>query len=339
MNSRSAAILFLSHDSPEWAALAAVAARRYVESPGRVVAACRNGQAVDKVFASVAREDGLFLPGTVESFSESDAFGFDLVICLHGGGNLVVPPFPGVPATISWDLSDLARLEEMDVLSVLRARQSRIIQMVDDLFEQGYLECILQSRANAGLILENLYDGVIAHDLSRRIFYFNRAAEEIAGIRRDEVIGRDCHEVFAERLCGEYCSFCAGCAHFPNAPIRYPVSFRSKTGESRRVEITVVPLKDPMGRPFGVVATLKDVTRESELIRRVGDVDEFHGIVGHEPSIRHVIRIIKDVADTDLPILIQGESGTGKELVAAAIHDLSRRNKRLLVPVNCGGFA
>ena len=45
-------------------------------------------------------------------------------------------------------------------------------------------------------ILEGLPEGVVGHDLERRITYFNRAAEEITGWPRDELLGKDCHEVF-----------------------------------------------------------------------------------------------------------------------------------------------
>ena len=33
-----------------------------------------------------------------------------------------------------------------------------------------------------------------------------------------------------------------------------------------------------------------------------------------------IYKLIKDIAPTDVTVLIQGESGTGKELVARAIH-------------------
>ena len=48
--------------------------------------------------------------------------------------------------------------------------------------------------------------------------------------------------------------------------------------------------------------------------------------------------LISDVADTQVPVLIQGESGTGKELVAAAIHNEGPRAHRQFVAVNCGAL-
>ncbi len=43
-----------------------------------------------------------------------------------------------------------------------------------------------------------------------------------------------------------------------------------------------------------------------------------------------------EIAGHDIPVLIRGESGTGKELFAQAIHYLSPRSGKPLVPENCG---
>ncbi len=67
--------------------------------------------------------------------------------------------------------------------------------------------------------------------------------------------------------------------------------------------------------------------------------DGFHGILGRSPAMRQLFSIIERVAEDDQStVLIQGESGTGKELVARAIHRLSARNAKNLVPVNCAAI-
>ncbi len=65
----------------------------------------------------------------------------------------------------------------------------------------------------------------------------------------------------------------------------------------------------------------------------------FEGIVGDSTAIRQVIDAIKQVAPSNLPVLITGESGTGKELVAQAIHQHSKRRLRRFVPFNAAGQA
>ena len=72
-------------------------------------------------------------------------------------------------------------------------------------------------------------------------------------------------------------------------------------------------------------------------VRLQGQVDAaygFEGIIGESSAIRKIISTIKQVAPSDLAILISGESGTGKELVAAALHKHSKRAAKRFVPFN-----
>ena len=64
------------------------------------------------------------------------------------------------------------------------------------------LDRLLSDKKNLERILDNLVEGIIAHDTERRILFFNRAAEEITGYDRREILGRDCHQVFGTPFCG-----------------------------------------------------------------------------------------------------------------------------------------
>ncbi len=70
------------------------------------------------------------------------------------------------------------------------------------------LENLMCHRDNLESVLDNLKEGIIAHDMDRRIFFFNTEAERITGYQREEVLGRDCHEAFGNPFCGERCVFC-----------------------------------------------------------------------------------------------------------------------------------
>jgi two-component system response regulator HydG len=65
----------------------------------------------------------------------------------------------------------------------------------------------------------------------------------------------------------------------------------------------------------------------------------FEGIIGKSAGMQDVVRTARQVAASDIPVLITGESGTGKELIARAIHGNSRRRKQRLVALNCAGLS
>ncbi|MBE0558198.1 MAG: sigma 54-interacting transcriptional regulator, partial [Proteobacteria bacterium] len=62
------------------------------------------------------------------------------------------------------------------------------------------------------------------------------------------------------------------------------------------------------------------------------------GIIGRSPEMQEIREIIRQVAPTDITVLITGESGTGKEVIARAVHGLSKRSAKTMVTVNCGAI-
>lgn len=75
-----------------------------------------------------------------------------------------------------------------------------------------------------------------------------------------------------------------------------------------------------------------------DLRARVETTAGFSGMVGKDPKMQVVYKLIEDVAPTDATVLIQGESGTGKELVARAIHRQSSRRDKPFVVINCSAY-
>lgn len=78
--------------------------------------------------------------------------------------------------------------------------------------------------------------------------------------------------------------------------------------------------------------------RVNELEMELRGKYEFEAIIGHDPKMIRILKLVSQIAATDATILIEGESGTGKELVARAIHYNSHRRDKPFVPVNCGGI-
>ena len=67
-------------------------------------------------------------------------------------------------------------------------------------------------------------------------------------------------------------------------------------------------------------------------------VQERFGIVGASPALQHVIDRVRQVARTDITVLVEGESGVGKELIAHAIHEISARRHGPMKIINTGAI-
>ena len=89
----------------------------------------------------------------------------------------------------------------------------------------------------------------------------------------------------------------------------------------------------------GKAAELANLQQENQLLRtQMEGKLQVEGIIGQDPTIQDVIRIVRKVAPSNSTVLIQGESGTGKEVIARGIHKLSPRSARPFVAINCSAI-
>jgi Nif-specific regulatory protein len=76
----------------------------------------------------------------------------------------------------------------------------------------------------------------------------------------------------------------------------------------------------------------------NEAGKEIGGEFSTRNIIGMSHRIQAVVRLIDQIRDSSVDVLIQGESGTGKELVAKALHYNSPRAKHPFVAVNCAAL-
>ncbi|MXV49429.1 AAA domain-containing protein [Pedobacter sp. HMF7647] len=70
----------------------------------------------------------------------------------------------------------------------------------------------------------------------------------------------------------------------------------------------------------------------------IQDIKNRFGIIGNSPLLNRAIDIARQVAPTDISVLITGESGSGKEVFSHIIHSLSSRKHGPFIAVNCGAI-
>lgn len=80
------------------------------------------------------------------------------------------------------------------------------------------------------------------------------------------------------------------------------------------------------------------VAENNELRSRLRTRSEPSLLLGDSEPMRAVVRLISEVAHSDITVLIEGESGTGKEIVARSIHLESDRRERPFISVNCAAL-
>lgn len=187
------------------------------------------------------------------------------------------------------------------------------------------------------VILDSINEGVFTVDLDWRVTSFNRAAEKITGVKRDNAIGHPCSEVFRASICESACALRK--TLFTGKPTaKATVYIVDATGNRIPIKISAAVLRDQKGEVIGGVETFQDLRQIEELRKKIREKHTFADIVGKSSAIAQLLDLLPQFADSDSNVLIEGASGTGKELFARAIHELSSRRKKRFVAINCGAL-
>jgi PAS domain S-box-containing protein len=196
-------------------------------------------------------------------------------------------------------------------------------------------------------VFETMRDGLMIVDKAGNIQLFNRAAEQITGYRKDEVIGQQCSILDSDTCVvlteeGKQRS----CSLFKSGTIENKrCRIRSHDGRAVHLLKNATVLTDGNGEMIGAVESMTDLTslylKEVELEELKHELRQeywFMGLLGKSEPMQKLFEQIRNAAVSEAPVLICGESGTGKNLVAQAIHSLSRRKEGPFVAMNCGAL-
>ena len=187
------------------------------------------------------------------------------------------------------------------------------------------------------IILDSIADGVFTVDHDWRVTSFNRAAEQITGVRREEAIGKRCKDVLKADVCEKGCIL-RETMQSGKSIVNRIVHIVDAAGRRVPISISTALLKDQNGLIIGAVETFRDISVEEKLRKAIAERYSFEDIISKNHRMHQLFDILPDVAESSSTVLLEGESGTGKELFARAIHHLSPRKKRPFIAVNCGAL-
>ena len=113
-------------------------------------------------------------------------------------------------------------------------------------------------------ILESMEGGVFTVDKNARITSFNRAAEEITGFKRGEVLNKECFDILKSDLCQEICPL-KDILKTGKTFFGYEIMITSKTGKRIPVNIATSPLRSSNNEIIGAVENFRDLTKHKGL--------------------------------------------------------------------------
>lgn len=186
-------------------------------------------------------------------------------------------------------------------------------------------------------ILDSINEGVFTVDHDWRITTFNRAAERITGMTREQAKGNICSEVFRADICEKHCALRQTISS--GKPIvNATAHIINQQGRRIPIRVSTALLKDRHGNIVGGVEAFQDLSRIEELRKQLESNYSFEDIIGKSRAMVQLFEILPQISASASTVLIQGSSGTGKELFARAIHNLSPRRNKPFIAVNCAAL-
>lgn len=139
-------------------------------------------------------------------------------------------------------------------------------------------------------VAEKISDGLYIVDPARKILYWNKSAENIAGYLRAEVIGSHCYDNILRHINEDGVELCKGeCpvvyAIRYNKPVEAKVFLHHRVGHRVPVLVSVIPIANESGIPVGAIELFTDLIdsktlkKELEALRSLAFIDELTGVL------------------------------------------------------------
>ncbi len=128
-------------------------------------------------------------------------------------------------------------------------------------------------------ILDSLYDGVCFVDLQRRITYWNKGAEAIAGFTAEEIVGKHCWDNILRYVNNDDNELCSGrcllAATIQDDDYReVEVYLHHKDGRRLPVVVRTIPVRDVDGNIIGAVEIFSNNSAKMAMAQRLKELEQ-----------------------------------------------------------------
>lgn len=180
-------------------------------------------------------------------------------------------------------------------------------------------------------LLAQIHDAVLAVDLERRLFYWNKGAEKLFGWTTEEAIGKTTDELFGAIRPGSSRAL-ASAALLSTGPSEGELQLHRKDGASLCVDATSTAYFGPTGEHAGYVASFRDITRRKEIEAEVAAKRE---AISRLHSISAQL-----IGQQALPILLQAVVEAAVTIAHAArgmihVYDAASQSLQLVGHLGC----
>ena len=237
----------------------------------------------------------------------------------------------------TWEGMTIKVLVSVNPVKSPEGKTNQHLFVIRNIFEYLFLlKQLIQERNFKEAILESILDGVFTVDSQFRITSFNKAAENITGYKKEEVLGKNCSEVMKSPD-ADACPLKKTLETGENVS-NYEMEIITKNGKRIPVSVNTAILYDEKGEVIGGVETFRDMSEIVRLRNEVRHRFSFGNIIGKSDCMQIIYDKLEVISVTDSNVLIEGETGTGKDLIARTIHYNSMRKDKPFVKINCAAI-
>lgn len=196
-------------------------------------------------------------------------------------------------------------------------------------------------------ILDDVEVGIHIVDKNGLTLFYNEAAEKIDGIRKEDILGKNMHDlvekgIFSESVALDVIEQGKSIKITQKVNNRLIYATGKPVFESGELDKVIVYCRD-IEILESMSKQLSELRKENERITR--DLSKYSAeylssnqILNRSKEMDNILKLADKVAYVDSTILIEGESGVGKSMLAKYIHENSTRRDKPFIRVDCSSI-